>query len=311
MLPTYQAPQRFSDFQPDYIAALAPQYNYTYIAQSLGDATESSLYNNPKTNTVELYKLQLNIAGLVCEYYTADFTPIQFQDILQGSMGLNLPEEAQAGTRFQVQVFSIELPYSVENLYVESRTNVTPNNILGIKSVTFKNSENVQLEGDFNYFFRTFVPEKEEVNAFTILAPNIMLHLLADGGDYDFEFSGNKIYFYETFGVAQSGIIPLKQLAYDHMLQFGLESAQLLARAARPAKLTDTTGIPQMWQLSGTSNAKLLAIFALTVASFFFIAMCFIFPPFWPLGIIIATVFFFRYRRLVSKRERLAREWHR
>ncbi|MDB5168491.1 MAG: hypothetical protein JWO55_749 [Candidatus Saccharibacteria bacterium] len=307
----YQIPQQFSDFKPDYIANLAQQNNYPYIPSSLGDAAESSLYNNPKTNTAELYKLQFEIAGLKCEYYTADFTPMIYQNTPQGGIqGTNINPGDASTVRMQVQVFSIDLPYDIENLYVESRTNITFNNILGLKSVAFKDSDNVQLEGDFSYFFRAYVPKNEEINAFTILAPNLMLQLLADGGDYDFEFSGSKIYFYRTFGVVQSGIIPLKQSAYNHMLAFGIKSAQSLARASRPAKLTDTTNVPEMWQLYGLSNVKLAFTIGLIIASFFFLFACLTFPPFWPLGIVIIILFYTKYRRLLKKRERLVVEWH-
>lgn len=310
MQPDYQMPQQFSDFKQDYIADLARQNSYTYIPSSLGDATESGLYNNPKTNTTELYKLQFEIAGLKCEYYTADFIPMIYQNMSQGIQSTDTNAGAPFATRTQVQVFSIDLSYDVENLYVESRTNITLNNILGLKSVAFKDSENVQLEGDFSYFFRAYVPKNEEINAFTILAPNIMIQLLADGGDYDFEFSGSKIYFYKTFGIIQSGIIPLKQSTYNHMLAFGIKSAQTLARASRPARLTDTTNVPEMWQLYGLGSIKLAVGIGLIIASFFFLFACLTFPPLWPIGIIVATIFYVKYHRLLKKRERLVREWH-
>jgi hypothetical protein len=309
MQPSYQAPQKFSDFQPDYIATLAQQNGFTYVPASPGDTTESSIFNNPKTDTTELYKQQLNIAGLKCEYYTADYLPLLSRDMPQFMQGTNVPPEHQFSMRTQVQVFSIDLAYAVENLYVESRTNVTLTNILGLKSAPFKDSKTVQLEGDFSYFFRAYVPRNEELSAFTILAPNIMLHLLADGGDYDFEFSGSKIYFYKTFGLIQVGTIPLKKADYDRMLTFGIKSAALLARASRPAKLAATSGVPEMWQLYGMSKGQLNRTIGLIIASFLLISICVTNPLLWPLAILIALFFYIKRRSLLKKREKLVREW--
>ncbi len=52
--------------------------------------------------------------------------------------------ESGLGVEYQVQVFAITLPYTVEDLYVESRTNMTLNNILGLSSVVFKDSRRVE-----------------------------------------------------------------------------------------------------------------------------------------------------------------------
>jgi hypothetical protein len=310
MQPDYQLPNKFTDFTPEYIQGLASQNGFTYTAESTGDGAETSLYNNPKTSTVELYKIHFEIAGLHCEYYTADYYPLIYanlpQDTISGSVGTNV----KLTTRMQVQVFSINLPYAVENLYVESRTNLTINNILGLSSLAFKSSDKVRLEGDFNYFFKAVVPKGEQLNAFTILAPNIMLHLLADGGDYDFEFSGSKIYFYKLPSVIVAGTIPLTRVSYNQMLAFGVKTAQMLARASRPAKITDTTNVAQMWQLFGMSQAKLVTVIGLVIASLFFIMACITFPPFWPLGLIVGLIIYVKYRRLLKKRKRLVQEWH-
>jgi hypothetical protein len=309
MQPAYQPPSQFTDFTPEYIQNLAQQNGFTYLAEDSGDSTESSLYNNPKTNAIELFKLQMEIAGLHCEYYTADYFPLVYADMPQNLVTATPGSGTQLTARTQVQVFSIDLPYSVENLYVESRTNVTINNILGLSSLAFKDSEQVRLEGDFSYFFKAVVPKHEEVTAFTILAPNIMLHLLADGGDYDFEFSGSKIYFYKLPNVIVGGTIPINQAAYNQMLAFGIKTAQTLARAARPAKLTDTTGVPQLWQLYGMSKAKLVTYIGMIVASFMFLTACVMNPLLWPLGAIVGFILYAKYRRLLKKRKRLVDNW--
>ncbi len=314
MPPNSITPTRFVDFNADYIVSLAKERGFTYTANVAAPDGESSLYNNPRTHTRELHKLDFVVDGLPCEYYTAEYTPM----IMQGNNGIleaagtgqTLVEATAQPAEFQVQVFSVTLPYSIEDLYVVSRTNITPNNVLGWSSVVFKDSTAVSLEGDFNSFFKVYTPKDEELNAFTILAPNIMVRLLEDAGDYDFEFSNNKIYFYQTFGSYTPGKINLKQRAYDNLLAFGIDSAKGMARAARPTQRPANDGNLAMWQLYGTSPKKALWAILFIFAGFLFLCSCLLFPPFWPIGIIIAIVFFVKYRQLVSRRKRLIREWH-
>ncbi len=307
MHPSYQIPGRFSDFEPAYISSLATSRNYTYTAVGQPDASESSLYNNPETATQELYRIQLTIDGLECEYYAADFTPVVIARMMKSGQLPAVAAEAHSN-RIQAQVFSIALPYSVENLYVESRTNVTFNNIVGLSSVSFRGTKNARLEGDFNHFFRVYVPTQTELNAFTILAPNIMLCLLADGGDYDFEFSGNKIYFYKTFGAYTLGTIPLNKASYDHMLQFGIDSAKILARASRPARQLDPQSSVQMWQLFDVSSGKAMTIISIGIVT---LSIAFIIPLLWPFLGLAILLFYVHYKRLLKKRKRLVQNWHR
>jgi hypothetical protein len=304
-------PERFSDFDQDYILSLAKDRNWTYAKESYGGADESGLYVNPKTNTRKLYALQMMIDGLKCEYYTADFIPVIYANSrMMGSLASG-DKVNESDIRFRAQVFAVSLPYAIENLYVESRTNITLNNILGVSSVIFRDSRKVVLEGDFNLFFRVYTPKDEELVAFTILAPNIMVNLLEDGGDYDFEFSGNRIYFYQTFRYSTPTKITLKKAAYDGLLSFGVSSAQTMARAARPTKVLDA-GTPRtsMWQLYGTSNVKLVVLLFVIFSSFCLIFLSIVIPLLWPVAILLAASFYVRYRSLMKRRKRLVSEWH-
>ena len=169
---------RFKDFDEEYIRSVATQNGFEYHQEMKSNDEESSLYSNPKTNTTELYRESGTIDGLPFEYYLCEYTPIT-----------NLKH---ADSRLYVQIFAVTVPYEVDDLYVESQTNVTLTNVLGMSSIEFQDAQRVQLEGDFNDFFRVSVPNGESLNAFTILGPNIMVHMLNRGSDYDFEFSRNK-----------------------------------------------------------------------------------------------------------------------
>jgi hypothetical protein len=292
------SPQLFKDFTPDYIQALARSQSMTYTASTTSADRESGVYNNVKTNTIELHKLDMIVDNLACEYYTASFVPILVSE-MQGRV---------SEIRSYVQIFAITLPYEVEPVYVESRTNVTINNMLGLSSVMFKDEKLVELEGDFNNYFRVHVPSGGEINAFTILAPNVMMRLLEDAGDFDFEFSKNKIYFYMTFPYTRPDAIPLAKKQFDDLLKFGIESARAMARAARPTKQLSGSSTA-MWEIYGGSRKKVGFIIGLVMGGIFFIMLCLIIPLLWPLLIPIWLFGRRRYRQLIAKKRQLIKRW--
>lgn len=298
----------FKDFDESYIQSLAVQHTYTYTKESKPPEVEDSLYDNSVTDTIEHYKLEFVVDELKCKYYTAEYTPVIFKNnqVLASIEALAPPEATPTrSNRFMVQIFSVELPHDVEYLYVESRTNLTLNNILGLRSIEFKNGETIQLEGDFSDFFRVHTPAGQGVSAFTILAPNIMLKMLQSASNYDFEFSKNKVYFYHTFAVVQQGKIPLDKAGYDALLAFGIESAQGMARAARPAKMLDTRRYTPMWKLFGGNDAKTLFSLMIVVGAFFFLSIALIIPFLWPLLAVLGGVFLVKYQKLKRKRQKL------
>jgi len=307
---TPSIPTTFKDFTSEYIAQFAQEKGIHYRDKILSTESdsESSLYNNVKTNTTEAHKLTMSIEGLVCEYYTGLYTPVTYAN---STMLKTTSNDHATRVAFQVQVFSVTLPYEVESLYVESRTNITLNNILNLSSVYFKDSQRVQLEGDFNAFFRVYTPKNEALTAFTILAPNIMLQLLEDGGNYDFEFSRNKIYFYKTFAYSTPEKITINKADYTNLLSFGVKSATRMARAARPAQRSVNNNQQYMWQLFGLRPLPLIVTTLLIFISFAFVSLCIVLPLLWPVLIVISLLVFIRYRSLIAKRKRLNREWAR
>ncbi len=298
---------RYKDFGFDYVRQLAAQNGYTYTEREKSDGCQS-IYDNQYTNTTQLQKLSFVVDGLPCEYFTASYTPLaaakQAPALLQsGEMG------TATASLFQLQVFAVTLPFEVEDLYVESRTNVTLNNILGLSSVVFHDTKQVALEGDFNSFFRVYVPNDEELNAFTILAPNVMLAMLERAGNYDFEFSGNKIFFYKTFSYFNGTYINLSKNDYDELLSFGIESARSMARAGRPAQVIENSN-KKMWELFGTkSSLSYLTLFLITMIGAFFVMISFFFPPLWPVAIVALVVFLVKREGLKRKRRSLVERY--
>ena len=305
-------PVQFKDFTAGYIAQLAREreYMYTENIPSGSSDIESSLYNNTKTDTTEAHKISFTIDGLICEYYTAFYTPVIYADsALSNKILSNSANDSSSSSLFQVQVFSVTLPYDIESLYVESRTNITLNNILNVSSVYFKESRRVSLEGGFDDFFRVFTPQNEEVTAFTILAPNIMLRLLEEGGNYDFEFSRNKIYFYKTFAYATTNTIAIGKKDYDHLLGFGISSATSLARAVRPAQRKSSDQRLYMWELFGMKPLPLIVITSLIFLTIGLVLASIAIPFLWPLLLFFGLGIFIRYQLLLQRRSKLVAQW--
>ena len=296
MQPSSQITSTFLDFTSSYISDLGAKYGFEYIPEEISNGQKSSLYNNEQTNTREIHKLKMTVDDLSCEYYTAEYT-----DVMVTKYG----KRGVSRSPYQVQVFEVSLPYEVEDLYISSRTNVTLTNILGLSNVSFNNAKEVTLEGGFERFFKVYTPESEELTAFTILAPNIMQSLLNNAGDFDVEFAGNKVYFYQTFKYYTAGVITLKKEAYDNLMQFGITSAKTMARAGRPAKRIASLANTPMWKLYGQwSMSKTLGVVKIFLG-FFLICICITNPLLWPIFALFVMWFILRWRFLLSKRKRL------
>jgi hypothetical protein len=299
--------RKYNGFDTMFIKSLAEENGYTFITSANADHDESGLYVNEVTHTEKRDLLKFALEDLECEYYTANFMHISYGEMSKELSSTLKSRESTNEARYKVQIFSIKLPYNVESVYVESRTNVTLNNILGISSVSFKEVDRINLEGDFSAFFRVYVPKGEEVNAFTILAPNIMILLLEQAGDYDFEFAGNRIYFYQTFGYIAGDTTPLKITTYKELLEFGTKSAKNIVRASRPVTVEDNF-IP-MWKLYSVNTiVSVLFIFG-GLFYLFIVFVLFMTPLLWPLLLLLLAPLFVKYRLLIKRKNKLITNW--
>lgn len=292
MQPSVSPRIAYKDITPDDIAQFAAAHAYTYRPIVTDTSNEASVYINPRTNSTKYDVMSMNIDGYDCEQFVAEYSPVSLYSSNRSSNAGVI-----STARMYVQVFAVRLPFIVENLYVESRTNATLNNIIGWASVYFAKGETVRLEGDFNDFFRVHTPVKrQELTAFTILAPNVMLRMLTTAGNFDFEFSGNTVYFYKSFAMAGENYAPMTHEDFDGLHTFGVESAKDMVRAGRPAKIINPADYVPMWTLYGVSATTFLwylgAIFAFMFA--------FVIPLFWPViafMIIRWALKFYRLRR--------------
>ncbi|MES2876567.1 MAG: hypothetical protein V4678_03805 [Patescibacteria group bacterium] len=284
---------KYKDISSSDISQFGTTQGYAHQPFVADTSNEASVYINPRTNTVKHDVLSMTIDGYSCEQFVAEYSPIS---LYSSSHTSNAGVISSA--RMYVQVFAVRLPFTVENLYVESRTNATLNNVIGWASVYFAKGETVRLEGDFNDFFRVHTPlKRQELTAFTILAPNVMLRMLETAGNFDFEFSGNTVYFYKTFAVASEGFAPMTKRDFESLHEFGVASAKAMVRAGRPAKIINPADYLPMWTLYGVSVATFLwylgMIFAFMIAA--------VIPLLWPLILFIVIRWVLKFYRLRRK----------
>ena len=292
----------YKDISSEDISQFGATRGYVYEPSITDTASDASVYINPRTNTIKHDVLSMNVDGYDCEQFVAEYSPVSLYSSKRSSNA-----GVVSTARMYVQVFAVKLPFVVENLYVESRTNLTFNNFIGWPSVYFAKGGTVQLEGNFNDFFRVHTPLKnQELNAFLILAPNVMMHMLTTAGNFDFEFSGNTVYFYKSFAASAEKYAPMTRQDFEVLHEFGVESAKAMVRAGRPSKLVNPADYVPMWTLYGVSILTfmlyLLAIWAFM--GLFVISLAF--PPLFALILILAIRKWLKLRRLRSELKEFA-----
>lgn len=93
---------------------------------------------------------------------------------------------------YSYTVFEVTLNNEVPNILLFSKAH--QNAITDFLS----GDETVDLEGDFNKYFKLRVPKGKEQEAYQIFAPNVMADLIDYANDYSLEFVGNHLYLYAT-----------------------------------------------------------------------------------------------------------------
>ena len=85
----------------------------------------------------------------------------------------------------------------------------------------FSEDETIELEGDFNKYFKLRAPKGREQEAFQIFTPDIMAELIDKAKEVSFEFVGNKLYIYAVKVLGKrEDIVSAFRLAEDLMALF-------------------------------------------------------------------------------------------
>ena len=126
---------------------------------------------------------------------------------------------------------------------------------------------NVELEGDFNKHFEVLASDRMAIPVRELLAPDIMAYLIDQGGNYSFEFSGDRLYVYKNDYVNSADEL-------EKMYSLALYLARKLC--------TDIAGFQKDEQLVAAAQANVfvpkrnyrnLVIFGLLVVPFIIIGL--------------------------------------
>ncbi|MEI6553652.1 MAG: hypothetical protein WCO09_03725 [bacterium] len=299
---------KYEDFASDDVIKISKENNYSYTACLDANKTdENSIYCNPLSQTLKYDLLAFNVGDLECELYAAEYQLVYADKLPKSTDG--------TPSRMAAAVFSIKLPFNTAPVYVESRTHKTLNNILGLSKIMFPKKTSVKLEGDFNQYFRVYTKDVGKLDAFTTLAPNVMVKILESMGEYDIEFSYDHIYIYfdmpYIIGDSTVGLkMPYSLIQLKELLQLGEDSANGIARASRPSKVVDTMSVEPFWKLQSAVSNKSVQFALFRVVLLFVVASTvLIFPLFWPIGLIVVIWLVYRYSNWEKRKNKLVERW--
>ena len=91
-------------------------------------------------------------------------------------------------------VSRLKLTRKLPNLVFDS----TSNNqwFLSNLPVTFKNSQKISLEGDFDKYFTLYAPKKYKIDTLSFITPEVMAHMIDELRDAEIEIIDNYLYIY-------------------------------------------------------------------------------------------------------------------
>jgi hypothetical protein len=91
-------------------------------------------------------------------------------------------------------VMRCKLPRKLPNVILDAKSN---NSFLGSNlPSSYSGGQTLELEGDFNKYFRVLVPQGYGRDALYFLTPELMAHLVDYGKDYEFEIIDDYLYIY-------------------------------------------------------------------------------------------------------------------
>lgn len=119
-------------------------------------------------------------------------------------------------------VIRMKLPRNVPNVLLEATGNNFFNQVDLASKLT--GQQTLQLEGDFNKYFRVYVPEGYGRDALYFLTPELMLLLVQQGSMYDYEVLGDELMIYSAeFGGGSETFMSLLQQRFAHAEQLYAE----------------------------------------------------------------------------------------
>ncbi len=117
-------------------------------------------------------------------------------------------------------VIEIELPKVVPHVFIDSKKN---NWIFGETLDVFKAQDMVELEGDFNEYFRIFAAKDYDVEVLTLLNPAFMQQLIQHATEFELELIDNKAFVYVNNVIILSQVSVMKMFEAAEFLILDLD----------------------------------------------------------------------------------------
>lgn len=93
---------------------------------------------------------------------------------------------------YYLTVFKLTLDVRLTDLFLRSKRLDFGKSL----TLTFKNEQQIHLEGNFDQFFTLLAPKGFQIEALQIFSPDFMLKMRDEWQDFSLEFIGNDIYLY-------------------------------------------------------------------------------------------------------------------
>ncbi|MBC7708306.1 hypothetical protein H7Y63_03715 [Polaromonas sp.] len=115
--------------------------------------------------------------------------------------------EGKSKRDYEYAIAALHFQKSFPHLYLDGRAN-------GLNDM-YSSSQQVQLEGNFNEFFRLYIPKGSSAGSLTILSPDIMQTLIDFGTPFDIEINGQSVAIISPGKAFTKAMIPKLLLCAD------------------------------------------------------------------------------------------------
>jgi len=169
---------------PKYLSDFAADNNLIFTKKDLESVEQrpGTIFHVVQANTKQIKNLFI---GKTDEYNYSFFSYSYFIGLGNGARD------------YQAAVVEIELPQKVPHLVIDSTVESINMDIRSsVLPIRFSEDQRISLEGSFSRYFAIYSPDTQEINALSILTPDVMETIMQVASRCDIEMINNRLYFY-------------------------------------------------------------------------------------------------------------------
>lgn len=227
------------------IAQFAASNGYQYSETGSLSPQDGAIFNVPGAHSKQFSHI---VTGQVADL------PFRFL-LYQYAVG----QGRQRRTHSQ-SLMVIEFPSHLPHIVVDSKSFDSLN-------FDFHRDQMVQLEGDFNKYFKFYVPKEYEIEGLEIFTPNIMAQLIDKSKYFDVELINNRIYIYaKNYVDTRQKLLALHQLVETLVSEL---SPKLSNYRLTPIHPTVPPALKRGWAIGNPLLVVLLVVILAFIAVIF------------------------------------------